>query len=52
MTTQKHLFDEDDSLKTPQQEVADAVNADVADDFELPAKACDIGRPEGCESCQ
>lgn len=21
-------------------------------DFELPAKACDIGRPEGCESCQ
>lgn len=21
-------------------------------DFELPAKQCDIGRPEGCESCQ
>lgn len=20
--------------------------------FELPAKQCDIGRPEGCESCQ
>lgn len=22
------------------------------DDFELPAKTCDLGRPEGCESCQ
>jgi hypothetical protein len=22
------------------------------DDFALPAKACDLGRPEGCESCQ
>jgi hypothetical protein len=22
------------------------------DDFELPPKACDLDRPEGCESCQ
>lgn len=30
----------------------DMGGAPAADDFELPAKACDMGRPEGCESCQ
>lgn len=24
----------------------------AGDDFDLPAKTCDLGRPEGCESCQ
>lgn len=34
--------DEQEQQAEPQSEL----------DFELPAKQCDIGRPEGCESCQ
>jgi|GEM_PF-4947529 len=29
-----------------------ALPATDEDDFPLPPKACDLGRPESCESCQ
>lgn len=58
MTTQKHLLN-DETLQQAQSDVNPISlvehgggSGGVTDDFELPAKACDLGRPEGCESCQ